>query len=141
MIALWTSGMNHKGGYRGYPLDVQKALLYIRKAAELGNANAQFEYAVMLINGEGTSRDEKGFVKCIKESAENGNEDAKYRWAAVRYLGQFGVKCLDYREFGECRSIIEKAATDNENAKDLVEELHMEENRLGRSIAMKDVYG
>lgn len=59
--------------------DAIKAAKWFEKAAERGNANAQYELGVMLLRGEGgLDKDEGRAVAWLEASAEQGNASAQH---------------------------------------------------------------
>lgn len=55
-----------------------QALDEFRRAAEQGNRLAQFDYAMMLLNGEGANADPKGAVHWLERAASAGMTQAQY---------------------------------------------------------------
>ena len=143
---LFMAGSNYCGGYEGFPVDKEKGVRYLKRAAELGHNYAQLEMAIKCWNGDGVPQSQSEHVRWLKASAENGNEEAIIRWAFEKYFGSLdGVRCRTEGEFNECRGIIEKALAEGNDfmnhSKDIMDELHQEEARLGRKFTMRDMYG
>lgn len=55
-----------------------QALDEFRRAAEQGNRLAQFDYAMMLLNGEGVAPDPRGAVQWLERAANAGMSQAQY---------------------------------------------------------------
>ncbi|MFK0377134.1 tetratricopeptide repeat protein [Pandoraea sp. NPDC090278] len=55
-----------------------QALDAFRRAAEQGNRLAQFDYAMMLLNGEGVTADPNGAVQWLERAANAGMTQAQY---------------------------------------------------------------
>ena len=64
--------------------DFETAAKYFKKAAELGNADAQFFLGVCYDKGIGVGQDSAEATKWIRKSAEQGVEQAK---AALKRIG------------------------------------------------------
>jgi len=60
---------------------------FIRKAADLEHAEAQFNYALMCMRGDGVAKSDSEGIRWMKKSAENGFEHAKKN---VEILSKFG---------------------------------------------------
>jgi TPR repeat protein len=57
--------------------DDQEAFKWFSKAAELGHAQSQYIVGLMYYFGEGIPKDESKGVQLIKQSAQNGFEEAR----------------------------------------------------------------
>ncbi len=66
------------------PLAVQE----FRQAAEAGDANSQFNLALMYEQGIGVGKDEKAAVTWYRKSAEQGNSNAQYNLAVLYENGR-----------------------------------------------------
>jgi len=64
---------NEQYKQRNYTIAVQ----LFEQAAKDGNPKAQYNYAVMLLNGEGISKDELSAIKWFTAASENGQTKAK----------------------------------------------------------------
>jgi TPR repeat protein len=62
----------------GVPQDYKEALKWHRKAADQGNANAQYNIAVAYAKGQGVPQDHAEAVKWVRKSAEQGNAGAQH---------------------------------------------------------------
>ncbi|VVD77597.1 tetratricopeptide repeat protein [Pandoraea anhela] len=60
-----------------------QALEEFRRAAEQGNRLAQFDYAMMLLNGEGANADPDGAVHWLERAASAGMTQAQYVYAKM----------------------------------------------------------
>ncbi|MFJ2994340.1 tetratricopeptide repeat protein [Pandoraea sp. NPDC087047] len=60
-----------------------QALEEFRRAAEQGNRLAQFDYAMMLLNGEGVTADPNGAVQWLERAANAGMTQAQYVYAKM----------------------------------------------------------
>jgi len=60
----------------GVAQDDTEALEWFRKAAEQGDAGAQFNLGMMYAEGEGIEQDNAEAVKWLRKAAEQGDEDA-----------------------------------------------------------------
>lgn len=65
--------------------DPQEAVRWWRKAAEQGDAGAQFRLGLACSDGRGTAKDEEEGFRWIKKSAEQGNADAEGILGAMYY--------------------------------------------------------
>jgi TPR repeat protein len=61
---------------RGVPQDDAEAVSWYRKAAELGNASAQFNLGVMYHFGQGVPQDGAEAVSWYRKAAEQGHAGA-----------------------------------------------------------------
>ena len=59
-----------------------------RKAAERGDAWAQYNLGVCYINGDGVEQDGKEAVKWFRKAAEQGDADAQYNLGLTYYEGR-----------------------------------------------------
>ena len=66
------------------------ALEFLKQAADSCYAPAQYEYAIMLLNGEGTEASPETAVHWLEKAAEQEHVDAKTELAKC-YLGGIGV--------------------------------------------------
>ena len=76
-----------------------------RKAAEQGDADAQYNLGLFYANGDGVSKDFAEAVKWWRKSAEQGNVEAQYR-LGVCYKNGDGVT----KNFAEAAKWCRKAA-------------------------------
>ena len=60
---------------------------YIRQAAVLGHAEAQFNYGLMCMRGDGVTKSDSEGVRWMKKSADNGFEPAKKNVEILRMTG------------------------------------------------------
>src|SRR5690606_40942624 len=67
----------YKNG-NGVAKDYKKAVEWYQKAAEKGNADAQFNLGVMYKNGNGVAKDYKKAVEWYQKAAEKGNANAQF---------------------------------------------------------------
>lgn len=71
---------------KGTPKDYQKALKWYKKAAEQGDAGAQFNLAVMYYYGEGTPQNYSQALKWYNKAADKGLVEAQHNLALMYYL-------------------------------------------------------
>jgi uncharacterized protein len=64
-------------GEGGFPLDLRLGRLWYSRAAESGHADAQYNYGLMVINGEGGPADLNEGLAWIRRAAEQGDESAR----------------------------------------------------------------
>jgi len=76
---------------KGAPLDIEKAAMWLKQAADEGIIAGQVEYAIMLFNGVGVVKDEAGAAKLFALAAARRNPIAQNRLAHL-YLTGRGVK-------------------------------------------------
>ena len=62
---------------KGVPQDYAEAVRWYRKAADQGNASAQFNLGCMYYNGQGVPQDKREAYRLIKMAADQGEEAAK----------------------------------------------------------------
>ncbi|WP_244060843.1 tetratricopeptide repeat protein, partial [Aeromonas caviae] len=63
---------------KGEAEDIQQAHAWWRKAAEQGNAEAQFNLGVMYATGQGVPQDIQQVVTWLRKAAEQGNAEAQF---------------------------------------------------------------
>jgi hypothetical protein len=71
------------------PLDLPAALSWYQRAAEAGHAMAQFNFACMLLQGEGCDADRKNGIYWLRRAAASGDPQAR------RYLSDLGEAQAD----------------------------------------------
>jgi len=71
-----------------------EAAEFYRKAAEQGNAKAQFELGNRYANGEGVNKDETKALEWWKKAAEQGLMEAQYNVGLCNYNGYFNGKTM-----------------------------------------------
>jgi TPR repeat protein len=69
-------GFNYYSG-NGVPKDDVEAAKWYGKAAEQGDASAQFNLGMMYAKGEGVPKDNVEAVEWVRKAAEQGLENAK----------------------------------------------------------------
>lgn len=72
-----------------------EALAEFRKAAEAGNRLAQFDYAMMLLNGEGVAPDPQGAVQWLERAANAGMAQAQFVYGKMFDDGYVVTKSID----------------------------------------------
>ena len=92
---------------RGVAEDAAAAALWFRKAAEQGDAGAQFQLAAMYCTGAGVVRNLEEAVKWYRRSAEQGDRYAQYNLGVMLLKGQ-GVLQDAEAAFGWCRAAAEQ---------------------------------
>jgi hypothetical protein len=86
--------MYEKG--QGVAQDYSEALGWYRKAAEQGNAIAQYNLGVMYANGQGVTQDHPEAIRWYRKAADQGNAKAQFYLGAM-YAHGLGV-AQDYVE-------------------------------------------
>ncbi len=61
---------------------------FIRKAAAMEHAEAQFNYALMCMRGDGVAQSESEGLRWMKKSADNGFESARTNVAILKQFGR-----------------------------------------------------
>ena len=69
--------------------DMKEIIQTYEKAAELGNAAAQYNLALLFLDGYGTKEDIKKVIPLFKKAAISGYVDAKYNLGICYYNGLF----------------------------------------------------
>ena len=82
------------GGYR-------KAYRLLKKGADYGDARCQYDFALLLLNGNAFRKDYKRAIPLLEQSSQNGNPDADYKLGLLYYDGK-GMK----RDVGKGRELI-----------------------------------
>ena len=95
--------------------DYQKALYYLEKAANQGDAEAQNNLGIMYENGEGVTKNHKKAVYLYEQAAHQGDIAAQYNLGRMYYDG--GGVTKDYVE--AYRWLILVKAKSNEEYKDI----------------------
>ena len=75
----------------GVPKDHSKALVYYRKAADLGSVKAQTCAGIMYYRGYGVSKDSTLAKKYLKPAADRGSIDALCTLGWMCYNGDYGL--------------------------------------------------
>ena len=65
-----------------------EAVKWFRKAAEQGDASAQFNLGVMYANGEGVPEDDQEAVRWYRKAAGQGSAEAQYCLGRMYYEGK-----------------------------------------------------
>jgi uncharacterized protein len=73
---------------QGVPQDYAQAAFWYRKAAEQGDAVAQFSLGLLYSNGQGLPLDNFQAAVWIRKAAEQGEARAQYRLGLLCFLGQ-----------------------------------------------------
>ena len=60
----------------GVPQDKEQAFFWLLKAAEQGDANSQYNVALMYGKGEGVKQDDASALEWMRKAAEQGYEPA-----------------------------------------------------------------
>ena len=76
-MAEYTLGGIYYEGRNGVEVDMEKAFSWFEKAANQGHIDAQFNVALMYINGEGVRQNQQKGVEWLRKAADNGNEEAQ----------------------------------------------------------------
>lgn len=82
------AGFDH--GLAGFPLDPVRAVVWYRRAAEGGLAEAQFNLAHCLATGNGTARDDVQALTWMVRAAQQGLASAQFL-AGVMYAEGLGA--------------------------------------------------
>lgn len=88
---LFNRGVDYFLGRNGVAQDYAQALIYFRKAAEMGLAAAQFNVGFFYENGHGVSQNCQEAVKWYKMAAEKGYEESYVNLGNIYYFGREGV--------------------------------------------------
>ena len=113
-------------GKNGKTKDYDQAVKWYRKAAEMGNADAQNNLGICYANGQGVTQEYENFVlaaffgetdkealKWYRKAAEQGHSQAQYNLGLCYYKGRGVTKDLD-----KARELWRKAAAQgNQDAK------------------------
>jgi len=76
---------------QGVTQDFGQAMTWYRKAAEAGNAPAEFAIGVMIMIGRGVAKDEKGAVDWFRRAAEHGLPEGQVQLADDQLSGLAGA--------------------------------------------------
>ncbi|WP_432760534.1 tetratricopeptide repeat protein [Neisseria lactamica] len=79
---------------QGVRQDDEQAAQWFRKAAEQGNAKAQFNLGLMYANGQGVRQDDAQAVQWFRKAAEQGFADAQYNLGVMYEMGEESVKMM-----------------------------------------------
>ena len=88
-------GENYYYGRNGFGQDYAEAVKWYRKAADQGNAFAQYKLGVMYSEGRGVPKDEREEVSWYRKAAEQGHAQAQYNLGWMYANGE-GVAQNDY---------------------------------------------
>ncbi len=75
----------------GVPQDYAKAMQWYQKAANQGDADAQFNLGVMYYEGEGAPQDYAKALQWYQKAANQGDAQAQYNLGFMYYKGEVGV--------------------------------------------------
>lgn len=73
---LYERGGDYYFGQNGFPQDYKQAVAFVRRAADMGHADAIHVLGLMYADGEGVSRDGAEAVRLFRKAADMGNADA-----------------------------------------------------------------
>ncbi len=80
----WAGGLCHHEG------DIEGAIQYWTKAAELGEMDAHFNLSLMYQRGEGVEKDQKKVIYHLEEAAIGGHPEARYNLGVYEKDGDGG---------------------------------------------------
>lgn len=83
-------GAAYDHGLSGFPQDPAKAVLWYRRAAEAGVAEAQFNLAHCLATGHGIARDDAEALRWMDAAARQGLRDARFLLGVMLANGMGG---------------------------------------------------
>ena len=86
LLRKTTSGLCTTRG-RGVPQDYTQAALWYRKAAEQGNAEAQYDLGALYVKGQGVPQDYAQAALWYRKAAEQGDAEAQWRLGGLYYEG------------------------------------------------------
>ena len=72
---------------QGVPKDDQRAVVLVRKAAEQGEAFAQFNLGVMYDKGQGVLKDDQQAAAWYRKAAEQGFAEAQHSLGSMYAMG------------------------------------------------------
>ena len=70
------------------PQSDKKAVKWVRKAAEQGNAHAQSNLGVMYYDGQGVPTSHQESVKWCRKAADQGHGEAQHNLGAMYAMGK-----------------------------------------------------
>lgn len=76
-------GMAYNYGYDGAPIDLNEATKWLEKASESGDAEAQYQLALLYDSGAGVYNNPNEAMKWYLRSANQGYVDAQFRLSQV----------------------------------------------------------
>ena len=71
---------------KGVAKDKSEAVKWYRKAAEQGDAEAQYKLGGCYLDGEGVARDKTEALKWWRKAAEQGHEEARFFFEVLKEL-------------------------------------------------------
>ncbi len=89
---MGTLGSTYRFGLLGAPKDYKEAAKWYRKAAEQGDADAQFRLGVMYHEGEGVSQDYTEAAKWSRKAAEQGDASAQINLGVMYHLNYAQIR-------------------------------------------------
>ena len=90
--AQFNLGESYYFGENGVEKNIAEAVKWIRKSANLGNANAQYRLGYCYMNGKGVLVMPNTAIKWWYKSADQGQPDAQYMLAIAYERGDGGLK-------------------------------------------------
>ena len=76
---------------KGAPQDNAKAVKWYRKAADQGDARAQWHLGLMYHLGEGVPQDNAEAVKWFRKAADQGDASGQFSLGAMYHSGLWGT--------------------------------------------------
>ena len=70
------------------PKDIEKALHWLQRSANLGNEYAQYRLGMVYLTGEDTPKDVVKAIEQLEASAKQGNQYAQYQLGKLYLLGK-----------------------------------------------------
>ena len=95
----------YEGGLGGLTQDCAQAASWYRKAADQGDADAQYNLGLLYVNGQGVPQDYAQAVSWFRKAADQGDADAQFN-LGLRYANGQGVP----QDYAQAASWYRKAA-------------------------------
>ena len=87
--AQYELGESYAYGQRGLDQDFEQAVYWYREAAKQENAEAQYDLALMILQGLGTERNVSQAEKWLKKAEQNGFRAATKKLKEIEKWKQF----------------------------------------------------
>ncbi|OUS36860.1 hypothetical protein A9R00_11340 [Oleispira antarctica] len=92
LYELYNKGIDYWFGVKGVDKNYKIAFKWFKKAADLGDSDAQFNLGVIYTSGKGVQQDYKEALYWYKKSADQGHVDAQFNLGIKYEFGEEGFQ-------------------------------------------------
>ena len=130
---FYKMGTMYKNGL-GTDIDMDKAINYFMRSAELNNTNAKRTLALEYLSGEYLELDIEKGLEMLTECADSGDTLSCYKLGKIYFKGEIVYKDLNMAE----KYLLKAAENKNEYALYSLGKLYLEENCLDKAVEYFD---